>query len=370
VTASARPVAQVVPYYPPHLGGLEVVAKALAEGLSARRPVEVVTSSIAPEKAPRTERNGRLRVRRLTAIELAHIPLMPTLLWHLLRLPRRTILHAHAAVAFCPEMAWAAARLHRSPFVVHFHLDADPTGRLGPLYLLYKRHILGRVLRAATCVIAVSPDQPDFLIRTHGVAPDRIMLIPNGIGEEFQLGLRAEMPSDRTFQLLFVGRLVPQKNASLLLRAASLMNEKAEITIVGDGEERGMLERLAVELDLTNLTFAGIRKGSELVDAYRQADGFVLTSVKESTGLVLLEAMAAGLPIVSVDVPGAHDTVGNDGVLVAPEPAALAAALDRLIAEPEHWCDLARRSAARADQHSWTGPLAALNAMYDELPGE
>ena len=84
-----------------------------------------------------------------------------------------------------------------------------------------------------------------------------------------------------------------------------------------------MLERMIGELRLDNVQMAGAKVGQDLIDQYRWADAFVLTSIKESTGIVLLEAIAAGLPVVATNVVGVRDTVGDDGLLVAPDPAAL-----------------------------------------------
>src|ERR1700738_2701859 len=94
-----RHIVQVVPYYPPHIGGTEVVAQAIAEGLARDHRVEVLTSTSAPTQAPHFERTGNLRVRRLRTVEFAHTPFMPTLPIHLARIPRRAVVHVHMAIA-------------------------------------------------------------------------------------------------------------------------------------------------------------------------------------------------------------------------------------------------------------------------------
>jgi len=329
--------------------------------------VEVLTSMSVPFPALRSARDGNLRVRRLRTLEFAHVPFMPTLPFHLARLPREAVIHVHVAVVYAPEVAWLYCKLLRRPYIAHFHLDVDPSGTLGPLFVLYKRFVLGRVLRSAVRVIAVSPDQPEFLMRTYRVERDRIELIPNGVGSEFFLGPRAAPAGDRRFRLLFVGRLSPQKNVSLLLNALAAMTQPVDVTIVGDGEERPMLERMVADLGLTNVKLVGAKMGQDLVEQYRRADALVLTSLKEGTSLVLLEAFAAGLPVVATDVVGVRDTVGDDGLLVTPDPAALAESLDRLVADPELWYELACRSAKRAGQHPWTTLLEHLQNLYDDV---
>jgi glycosyltransferase involved in cell wall biosynthesis len=365
--AGGRPVVQVVPYYPPHIGGMEVVAHAIAEGLARDRHVEVLTSTSAPTSVPRSEHIGNLRVRRFWTLEFAHLPFMPTLPIHLARLPRHAVVHVHVAIAYAPELVWLYSKLLRRPYIAHFHLDVDPSGRLGRLFLLYKRFILGAVLRSAARVIAVSPDQPEFLMRTYGVRSDQIELIPNGVRPEFFLAPRERPHPGRRFRLLFVGRLASQKNAPLLLNALAAMTEQVEVRIVGDGEDRPMLERMIDKLRLDNAQMVGAKLGQDLIDEYRWADALVLTSLKEGTSLVILEAIAAGLPVVATNVDGVRDTVGADGLLVAPDPAALAEALDRLVKDPDLWLDLAGRSAKRAGRDPWTTSLDRLRGIYDEV---
>jgi glycosyltransferase involved in cell wall biosynthesis len=360
-------VVQVVPYYPPHIGGMEVVTKMIAEGLAKHRPVLVLTSTRGGGPVPTTERHPNLTIRRLLTMEVTHLPLMPTLLVRLLALPRRAVVHVHIAQAFVPEMVWLASRLRRQPYVVHYHLDVEPSGRFGPLFVAYKRRILGGVLRSAARVIAVSPDQPEFLRRTYSVAAERIVLIPNGVGEEFFREPRAAADHAGPFRLLFVGRLAPQKDASLLLRAMAEVTLPTELVVVGDGEERAMLERLAEELGLTNVRFVGAKTGAELISWYHWADAFVLTSERESTGLVLLEAMAASLPIVATAVVGVVNTVGDSGLLPLPEPAAFAKAVDSVVGDPELRKDLATRSYERAKQFPWTTLLGALENVYEDM---
>jgi glycosyltransferase involved in cell wall biosynthesis len=360
------PVVQVVPYYPPHIGGMEVVTKMIAEGLAEHRPVLVLTSTSGAASAPKTERHPNLVVRRLATFEFAHLPLLPTLLPQLLRLPRNAIIHVHIAQAYVPEVVWLACRLRRRPYVTHYHLDVEPSGRFGPLFVAYKRWVLGGVLRSAARVIAVSPDQPEFLRRTYGVAAERIVLIPNGVGPEFFQAPKTGTDHPGPLRLLFVGRLAPQKDVSLLLRAMAELTQSSELVVVGDGEERAMLEQLAEELGLTNVRFVGAMTGPELIAWYHWADVFVLTSERESTGLVLLEAMAASLPIVATAVVGVLDTVGDSGLLAPPEAAAFAKAVDSVLADPDLRRDLAERSYERAKQFPWSTLLESLEDVYEE----
>src|SRR6185436_2062177 len=118
-------------------------------------------------------------------------------------------------------------------------------------------------------------------------------------------------------ELLYVGRLSPQKNVARLLDAVARTRRPLRLTVVGDGEQRTMLERRARDLGLTDVVFAGPRLGTDLRDAYAAADAFVLPSDREGMPLVALEAMAASLPIIATDVPGNTELLGAVGLLAA-----------------------------------------------------
>jgi phosphatidylinositol alpha-mannosyltransferase len=366
----ARPVVMVSSVYPPHLGGLENVAHGLADALAASRPVAVLTTTSGSGNAPRRERRGRLTVRRYRSVEIAHTPIAPGLLAALLRAPRRAIVHAHVAQAFVPEAVWLTSAIRRRGFVAHFHLDIDASGPAGRLLPAYKRLVFGPVLRAAERVVVLSPEQADFVQERYGVSPERVVVIPNGV-----VGPTGADPAEATgvgdddgvLRLLYVGRIAVQKNIPRLVEAFSRLTEPAVLAIVGDGEGRAELERTVAERDLTNIRVVGPRRGAALAEWYRWAEAFVLASDKEGMPLVVLEAMLAGLPVVATDVPGTRELVGGVGLLAAPDPAALAAAIDRLAGDAVLRADLAQRSLLCAAGNTWESRLAALDDVYGEV---
>lgn len=360
------PVAVVATYFPPHLGGVEQVAETLAIGTAARRDVTVLTAKATGCSPREDDHPPRLRIRRLWALAVANVPLIPGLPIELLRLRAGTIVHVHLCQAFTPEVAWLISRGRRLPLVVHFHLDIEPSGRFGPIFELYKRFVLPRVLRGADLVITLTDEQTAFVTRHYGVDASRVAVLPNGVDPAF-FAADDHQPHHGPCRLLFVGRLSPQKNVPRLLRAIASVRGDVELVIVGDGESRGAVEDLVEDLGLTNVRLVGAARGAELVEWYRWADAFVITSDREGMPLVVLEAMAAGLPVVATDVPGLRGTVGDDGLLVPPDPTELAAAIDRLLAEPERMADLAARSRRRAPGHSWDRIVAELDALYEGL---
>ncbi|MEU6774064.1 glycosyltransferase family 4 protein [Streptomyces sp. NPDC046759] len=357
-----RTIVQITPYYPPHLGGLERVVSNLAREQAKRHDVRVLTTALGFADAPRIAREEGVVVHRHRAVEVAHTAVAPGLAAHLARLPRDAVLHLHCAHALLPEMVALTARLRGNRFLLHFHLDVDASGPLGTLLPHYKEHIFGRVLRSAAGVIALTDAQAAFLTDTYRVRADRVHIVPNGVAEAYFMPAREVAPGP--LNLLYVGRLGAQKNVARLLDALHLTRGDVRLRIVGDGELRSRLEEQAGRLGLRNVEFSGGLLGEDLVKAYADADAFVLPSDKEGMPLVVLEAMAAGLPVVATDVPGTQELVGGTGLLAAPEPAALAKAIDAVAADHPLRARLARASAERSRDYSWENVVGLVEGVY------
>ena len=369
-----RTVLQLTPYYPPHLGGMERVVEHLAELLAHTNEVRVVTTTLGAGPPEPAGTDAGVRVRRHRAVEVAHTAIAPGLPLSLLRAPRSAVLHLHCAHALMPEQVALAAWLRGQRYLVHLHLDVDPSGPLGRLLPLYKRQILGRVLRAAAGVLVLTDSQRAFVREVYRVPPERVFVVPNGVGPEFFRPVPHTPSEHGALRLLFVGRLSAQKNVSRLLRAMSLVREAVQLDVVGDGELHG---RLLLEAERLGLSAAGPRRvrfvgtllREDLVRAYAEADAFVLPSDREGMPLVVLEAMASALPVLATDVPGTAELVRGTGLLTAPEPGALAEAIDRVALDPALRLDLARASERAARGYSWEAVSRRVEEVYDEVYG-
>jgi rhamnosyl/mannosyltransferase len=169
----------------------------------------------------------------------------------------------------------------------------------------------------------------------------KIEVLPYGVsprlgGRAKRLGAEGVRPNDGYLRLLFVGRLVYYKGIDVLLKALSLAPE-ANLRIIGDGAERPRLEALSVELGVDSRTqFVGPIADPELVQAFKNADVFVLPSISraEAFGLAMVEAMSNGMPAISTSLGTGTDWVYLDGVTGAVVPAgdatALAGAIEKL----------------------------------------
>ena len=135
-----------------------------------------------------------------------------------------------------------------------------------------------------------------------------------------------------------MAHLYPRKNVATLLAAMTRLSNQAVLRVVGTGPDLARLELRARELGLgRRIEFLGHVAFDRLAGEYRRADIFCLPSLQEGFGIVFLEAMAAGLPIVAARAAAVPELVsdGESGILVAPDsPGDLAAALDRLLSDP------------------------------------
>ena len=137
---------------------------------------------------------------------------------------------------------------------------------------------------------------------------------------------------------------------------------------MGAGEDEAALREQVIDLNLANVTFAGVLTGQALLEQYASADVFVLPSEREGMPLVLLEAMAAGLPIVGTNVIGIRELIEGVGILVDdPVPRHLATELDELLANPDKLAKLGCQSRIRAEEFSWPKLLGQLEQLYDEM---
>jgi glycosyltransferase involved in cell wall biosynthesis len=228
-------------------------------------------------------------------------------------------------------------------------------------------------------VIVPSIAMRDALTR-YGVTT-RMDIIPTGIphgdfagGDGARFRARHDIASDRPV-LLFVGRVAYEKNIEFLLRVlARVRRDLPDVlgVIAGEGPALASLKRLAGELGLAaNTLFVGyLDRATALADCYRAADAFMFASRTETQGLVLLEAMAAGLPVVSTAVMGTRDIVGPGiGALVAEDDEEdFAAKTIRLLRDPA----LRKRLAVEAVEYArtWSAPATAarLQDAYLSLP--
>jgi glycosyltransferase involved in cell wall biosynthesis len=196
-------------------------------------------------------------------------------------------------------------------------------------------------VRRARRVLTSSAYSAARIAQEYGISVDRVAVVPEPIDLGRWRGAFDAAPrsprGDPT--ILCVAHLYPRKNVGALLEAMALLPPPSVLRVVGTGPERERLERRARELGLEGrVAFLGHVAFDLLAAEYRRADVFCLPSRQEGFGIVFLEAMAAGLPIVAARAAAVPDVVsdGENGVLVSPDsPAELAVVLGRLLSDAD-----------------------------------
>ncbi|MBB6227819.1 glycosyltransferase involved in cell wall biosynthesis [Polymorphobacter multimanifer] len=267
-------------------------------------------------------------------------------LWMIAKLPAQ-IRALRPDVLFCPGNAYAvvaaAMRLwlgRRCPPIV-IKISNDLERRDLPVPVRWGYHLWVRLqMRLFDAVIAMAPAAVEEISRIGRIAPDRITMIPNPCFSEAELGrlaatAAARRPAAQGTRFLCIGRLARQKNMANLLRAfADAAGPDDRLTIIGEGGARAALEALAEELGIdARVSMPGHL--SDPVPAMAAHDVFVLASDYEGLGVVVLEALAAGLPVVATDCSiNMADLLAEGRGLLVPvrDPAALGAAMQVMAA--------------------------------------
>jgi glycosyltransferase involved in cell wall biosynthesis len=359
-------IVNVVPYYPPHLGGGDNVAKEISEGLTKRgHEVIVLTSDIGCENN-KLKSKTNITLKYLKAFEIGHAPIIPTLFYKLLRINKSSIMYINAGHFYIPEIVMLVSKIKKIPYVIHYHVDVGKSGKLGFLLPLYKKLFLKSVLINASRIICLTNSQKIFLCKQYGLEKNRIVVIPNGIGKEYFV--RRKILKNNSINVLFVGRLSVEKNIPRLIRAVSLLKNKITLHIVGEGEKKEEIEKLISITKLNNVILHGKKTGNDLINMYKSSDIFVLTSDNEGIPLVLLESMATGLPIVASDIDGVKDLVGDTGILVNPLTAEnFATQIDKLITNYPVRRKLSKKGVEKARTCLWSIRVKQLEQVYREV---
>ena len=361
--------------FPPVGGGGGRVASELALQLEARgHEIDVVTMRYRglPGEESLTD---RLRVHRVASlrrrIEICRTHEMLTYvcmaLPAALRLARRTrydVCHAHFVLP-TGIVAMALNRLTGLPYLLSAH-GSDVPG-YNPDRFRYLHRLTPRLIRAVTrrSMGTVVPSQ--FLRHlVHSCAPETaIAVIPHGID-----GRKFSPATTKCRAILVVTRMLERKGVQYFLEALRGFDLQGfTVDLVGDGPYLEALRSIAKQRHL-NVKFWGWLDGNsrELRELYERSAIFVMPSAAESFGLVLLDAMCAGLAVITAHGCACEEVTGDTALLVPPrDPAAIRTALTKLIADRQLCANLGQMARARAEQvFNWS----TLTSRYEVLMRE
>jgi len=294
------------PYYPPHIGGIEIHVKHLASFLSKKHEVKVISSTGSSSRD--------VEVLKLRCLNLPYSPIpfsFPKL--------EADVYHSHIPSPFFARMI---SKEKLSPHIITYHndvlvpevVDGYEIPYLGREFIeRFNERISIPLLDSCDTIIATtssyaltSPILSRFM--------EKIEVIPNGVDtKRFRPG-----ETERETIVLYVGRLVEYKGVDVLLRAMKIVQEdlrEARLVIIGDGEDRERLEELSKKLGV-EAEFKGKLPDESVSTWMKKARVLVLPSFSrlEAFGIVLLEAMASATPVIGSNIPGVRDVAIEGGL--------------------------------------------------------
>lgn len=358
-------IVQVSPYSLDAPGGVQTHVLQLAAHLKERgHEVVVLGPGVRPSANPGVRIVGRpVRVpyRGTVApicLSLSSVRRVRTALREL----RPDVVHAHEP--FAPSSSMAATLAARSPVAATFHAFSERSGLFDATAPL-----LRPVWRRLAVRVAVSEAAASFVRSRMG---DGIQVVPNGLDVDlFAVAEPATaLPPGR--RVLWVGRLDRQKGFPVALRAFERLArdfEDVSLIVAGDGRDRDALRSLSGGVRDRVVMLGAVPHG-RLPGYHAAADVFISPATgQESFGLVLVEAMAAGVPVVASDIAGYREVVrgGVNGLLVpSGDPAALAEAVGRILSDPGLAERLREAGRSRAREFSWEKVASRLEDVYRE----
>jgi phosphatidylinositol alpha-mannosyltransferase len=358
-------VALVCPYSWDVPGGVQVQVGELARRLAARGHEVLV---LAPGGSAAGERFVRIVARPVaipyqgTVAPIAPWPWSARRIDQELRRFRPDVLHAHEPLT--PSTSMYAVLRSRAPVVATFHAYAARSrlfDRAAPL--------VRPVWRRLSVRLAVSEAAAGFVTTRMG---GDVRVVPNGVDVDRFASAEpvAGLPPGR--HLLWVGRLDRQKGFPVAVRAFGLLSEEQpdlSLVVVGEGRDRGAVGLLPAAARGRVVMVGAVTH--DRLPAYHAAADVSLSPAlgQESFGLVLVEAMAAGVPVVASDIAGYREVIrhGTDGLLVAPnDPGALAGAVRRILSDPSLATSLREGGRRRAKRYGWEAVLPQIEDAYAE----
>jgi len=294
------------------------------------------------------------------------------------------LLHSHYWLS-----AWAAERMKaqlRIPHVTTFHTLGAVKNQARPAEMEPQERLdtERKAIAAADGVIAFTGEERDNLVRIYGAHPDRVSIIPCGIDLDLfqpmdRQKARSELGLGNSKILLFAGRIQPFKGIDILVRAMARLPDSGETRLLivgGDSKSADMLaslSSLAGELGIEDkVTFLGTVGHGRMPLFYSAADVCVVPSYHESFGLVALEALACGIPVVASRVGGLATIIkdGETGYLVNElSDEAFSRRLELLLGDEALRRRMGNAAHSSATKYAWPTVARQVLGLYEELRG-
>jgi glycosyltransferase involved in cell wall biosynthesis len=333
---SFRSVLHLGKFYPPHVGGIESHLQTLCTELSKSMSVRVLVANDA-RRMRESLIDGVVIARHGSWVKLAGAPICPSMVTALRR-TQADLVHVHLPNPGAVLAVLASG--YKGSLIATWHSDVVRQRRLAKLFGPVQQHFLRRCdaiittsRRYAESSRELAPFRAKCRVVPYGLQPGRYRSVRSAEVKAIREKYGAPI-------VLAVGRLVYYKGFEHLIRAMKQIS--ARLLIVGDGPLRGSLQQLASALGIANkVVFLGEMQAEEITPYYHSCELFVLPSIarSEAFGIVQLEAMACGKPVINTDIDSGTPFVSIDGVTgltVQPNNSdVLAKAIDALLHNEE-----------------------------------
>lgn len=356
-------VAMVLPYFGP--GGAEKMAAQLGCGLNSEQfelEVFCIYGHALGNKMERDLQDKGIPIHYLGKKKGFSLPAVLKL-FRALDSFGPDLIHTHQ-YACVYAAVWPLIR--KKPFLHTVHTlpaveNRRPARRMLTRWMVSKKRMIP---------VAISEGNQRMVADYYHIPRDRVPVVHNPV--DVQRFASAAGKDDGSFRFITVGRFSKVKNQALMYRAfAAFLTHgyDAGLLMLGKGEEEANLKALAEELGISNrIDYAGYVDNVE--DYLKSADVFLLSSDYEAQPLCVLEAMAAGLPVVSTDVGTVSDIVTDNGILVPPGDAeAMAEAMERLYLDGGLRRDMSERASAHAAEYDISNTVAGYSELYRSYAG-
>lgn len=351
----------IVGHFPPHIGGVSSYTNLLSQELVKRGDnVYVITYPYEKFYDKNSEIKKNLKVETAFAPDVKGLRgtiFTFTAFFKLIYITKKykiDLIHAHYLLP--PGLIGVlAGKLTKTSTAVTIH--GSDIYRLGKNRIL--KSIIKFILKNTDHVYAVSSaaKKEALKFKIKGLK-DKILITWNAVDiEKFNPRQKSSFKTEQGIEpktpiILFVGNLVEQKGVKYLIESKKFIKYNCEIVIVGDGPLKTELKAVAKSEGLKNIKFVDAR--DDVHKILPEADVLVLPSISESFGIVLLEAMAAGVPVVATNVGGIPEIIADDvGILVEPKNAmAIGDAINRILSDPALSSNLSLNAQKKAKKYS------------------
>lgn len=369
-------VFQITPRYYPLMGGGQEVVKRYAEGL-AKLGHEVVVFTSNDGSNTRKEVVGGVEIRRFTKLPLPNsLPYQPITLglYSALKSENADIYHIHGNKWFTSDIAALALSKKIDKIVFTPLAGQFGTSLLGRLH----NRFLGKLTFGARLVLPASEFERSLLVGG-GINPKNMKVFPHGVDlEEFKnvkKGFFTDVGWGDKKVIVSVSRLVAHKHIDLLIRALSLITKNdanVRLAVIGpDGGEGEKLRDLVDKLNLENhVRFLGALTREKMIEALSSASVFCLPSSSESFGIVYIEALAAGTPVVATKLCATPEIIidSKNGLLCDLDEKSIAIKIGFILEDKKLSEKLSLNGCATvAQKYDWTKIVTQLEGLYQQI---